>query len=77
MQILPKDLSILAVDMPGNGYSSYFPSHTPYHVTEDVAGLRALLKHFNFKDPVRLLLHSYSIGTGFVYASAYPEVRLI
>jgi len=74
MKNFPEDLSVLAVDMPGNGRSSHFPDKTPYHVMEDVSAMRCLMKHFNFKSPVSLLLHSYSIGMGFTYASAFPMV---
>jgi pimeloyl-ACP methyl ester carboxylesterase len=77
MNLLPADLSVLAVDMPGNGLSSHYASRTPYHLMEDVGAMRALLQHFKFPDPVSFLLHSYSMGMGFTYASAYPQVQKI
>ncbi|XP_059491207.1 probable serine hydrolase [Neocloeon triangulifer] len=73
MKILPADLSVLAIDMPGNGFSSRYPSHGNFHVLEDVLALRTLTQHFAFKDPFKFLLHSYSIGAGFIYASNYPK----
>ncbi|CAB3381410.1 Hypothetical predicted protein [Cloeon dipterum] len=72
MKILPADLSILALDMPGNGLSSWFKTQGTFHVLEDVVGLRAVIKHLNCKKPIRFLCHSYSIGIGFTYASSFP-----
>ncbi|XP_059491048.1 probable serine hydrolase [Neocloeon triangulifer] len=73
MKILPADLSVLAFDMPGYGHSSRFSSHGISHVLEEVTALRALNKHFAFKDPIKFLLHSYSISTGLIYAANYPK----
>lgn len=75
MRLMPSDLSVLALDMPGNGLSSHYTSRLPYHVTEDVGAMRCLLKYFGFQKPISFLLHSYSMGMGFTYASSYPEVQ--
>ncbi|CAB3375737.1 Hypothetical predicted protein [Cloeon dipterum] len=73
MNLMPADLAFLAVDMPGNGLSSHFPSSTWYHTIEDVSALRALIKHFQWTDPVSFLCHSYSTGHAYIYAAFYPN----
>ncbi|XP_065340734.1 probable serine hydrolase [Cloeon dipterum] len=72
MKILPPDVSVLTLDMPGNGLSSRFPTYGTYHLTEDLSALRAVLLHLKYKKPIRFLCHSYSSGVATTYSASYP-----
>ncbi|XP_059470738.1 probable serine hydrolase [Neocloeon triangulifer] len=74
MNLMPADISFLAVDMPGNGRSSHYPDNpTWFHASEDLVALRVLIRHFQWSEPVTFLSHSYSTGQAYMYAASYPE----
>lgn len=66
--------SVLAVDVPGHGFSSHIPRSFLYSFTDAVCFLRFVIKHhFQWKQPVELLGHSFGSGLCFVYAALYPD----
>lgn len=47
--LLPDDVSVLCLDMPGHGLSSHYPKSQYYYVYWDgVVLLRRIVKHFNW-----------------------------
>ena len=50
--------SILAVDLPGNGYSSWLPPGTPYGDVAYLETLRLIARHFGW-ERIKLLGHSF------------------
>lgn len=69
---LLKNSSILAIDLPGHGWSSWLPRGIPYN--EDITALtvRLIVKYFGW-DKVKLLGHSMGGILCFNYARLYPE----
>lgn len=78
LNMVPEDepISFLSFDMPGNGHSSHYYQNSWYHASDDMIPLRLLFKHFQFKEPVTFLCHSYSTGHAYLYTSAFPKVRI-
>ncbi|XP_032675106.1 probable serine hydrolase isoform X2 [Odontomachus brunneus] len=71
--LLPKDVSILCLDMPGHGLSSHYPKSQFYYVYWDgVILLRRIVKHFKW-NKVSLLGHSLGGAISFLYAASYPD----
>ncbi|XP_008217086.1 probable serine hydrolase isoform X1 [Nasonia vitripennis] len=71
--MLPEDVSILSIDLPGHGYSSHFPPGQFYYIFwEGVIILRRIVKHYKW-DKVKLLGHSLGGAISFLYAAAYPD----
>ncbi|XP_014475283.1 PREDICTED: probable serine hydrolase isoform X2 [Dinoponera quadriceps] len=76
--LLPKNVSLLCLDMPGHGLSSHYPKSQFYYVYWDgVMLLRRIVKHFRW-NKVSLLGHSLGGAISFLYAASYPdEVDLV
>ncbi|XP_077292022.1 putative serine hydrolase [Arctopsyche grandis] len=69
---LPKNTSILAIDFPGHGKSSWFPSGTFYHFPDNPVVLRRIVKYYGWKS-VSLLGHSMGAITSFAYSALFPD----
>ncbi|XP_025197759.1 probable serine hydrolase isoform X3 [Melanaphis sacchari] len=73
IELLPKDLSILCIDLPGHGRSSHIPSGLPYYIFWDgLAILRRIIKHYNWRK-VSIIGHSLGAAIGFLYAASFPD----
>ncbi|XP_014606844.1 PREDICTED: probable serine hydrolase isoform X3 [Polistes canadensis] len=71
--LLPDDVSILCLDMPGHGLSSHYPKCQYYYVYWDgVIMLRKVIKYFKWTK-VKLLGHSLGGAISFLYAASYPK----
>ncbi|XP_015180141.1 PREDICTED: probable serine hydrolase isoform X2 [Polistes dominula] len=71
--LLPDDVSILCLDMPGHGLSSHYPKLQYYYVYWDgVIILRKVIKYFKW-NKVKLLGHSLGGAISFLYAASYPK----
>ncbi|XP_053626080.1 probable serine hydrolase [Plodia interpunctella] len=70
--LLSKHKSILAIDFPGHGLSSWFPPGMHYYSWE-LPRLILLLKEYFKWDKVSLLCHSMGSIAGLRFASSYPE----
>lgn len=70
--LLPSDISLLAIDLPGHGCSSHFPRGTPYHALDFVLTMRRIANNYKW-DKISLLGHSYGGVISFIYSALYPE----
>ncbi|KAF7414838.1 hypothetical protein HZH68_003327 [Vespula germanica] len=71
--LLPDDISVLCLDMPGHGLSSHYPKSQYYYVYWDgVIILRRIVKYFKWTK-VKLLGHSLGGAISFLYAASYPN----
>ncbi|XP_024085646.1 probable serine hydrolase [Cimex lectularius] len=65
--------SIVAIDIPGHGFSSHIPDGIFYNYLDILFWLRSLIKgHFNW-DRVDLLGHSFGSSLAYFYSSLYPN----
>ncbi|XP_065333075.1 probable serine hydrolase [Cloeon dipterum] len=71
--MLPANLPILAIDLPGHGLSSMYPVGIFHHSTEDIVALRRVVKHFQWKEKLNLMGHSLGSIYSFVYSSLFPN----
>lgn len=71
--LLPGDIPILAIDLPGHGKSAHYPKGMHYYIFWDgIALIRRIVKHFGW-DKVTLLGHSLGGALSFMYAAAFPD----
>lgn len=69
---LIKNSSVLAIDLPGHGLSSWLPNGIPYDDATTILIIRKLKNHFGWKK-VKFLGHSAGALTSFLYASFFPD----
>lgn len=73
VELLPKELSYLCVDLPGHGLSSPYPSGMFYYIFWDgLLVARRIVKHFGWAK-VSIVGHSLGGAVGFMYASVFPD----
>lgn len=70
--LLPADLSYLAIDLPGHGFSSHLPKGCYYHSVDCIPLLEEIRVKFKW-DRLSLLSHSMGAIVSFFYASLYPD----
>ncbi|XP_076160863.1 putative serine hydrolase isoform X1 [Ptiloglossa arizonensis] len=71
--LMPSNVAVLALDMPGHGHSSHFPIGQFYHVLWDgLLSLRRIVKYYKW-NKVKLLGHSLGGAISFLYAASYPD----
>lgn len=71
--LLAKDISFLAIDLPGHGKSSHYPPGMQYYLFWDgVALIRRIVKHFKW-EKVALMGHSLGGALSFIYAASFPD----
>ncbi|XP_069685868.1 probable serine hydrolase [Periplaneta americana] len=70
--LLPHDISLLAVDLPGHGLSSHAPLGTTYHVLDFILTIRHIANYYGWKR-FSLLGHSYGSVLSFLYSANFPE----
>lgn len=71
-ELLPNEYSVLAIDLPGHGYSSYLPPFQYYSHIDFVAVLRRIKNHFGM-GKMHLLAHSEGSAICFSYATIFSE----
>lgn len=60
--------------MPGHGRSSHIPKGLPYHFMDGVCLIRFVISdYFKWKQPIKLLGHSFGSALSFVYAAVFPD----
>ncbi|XP_046390016.1 probable serine hydrolase [Ischnura elegans] len=69
---LPDHISLFAIDFPGHGLSSWYPSSICYNTMQELLTIRRIVKHMGW-ERVSLLGHSMGSEIAFLYASVYPE----
>ncbi|XP_050428891.1 probable serine hydrolase isoform X1 [Adelges cooleyi] len=73
IELLPKELSILCIDLPGHGRSSHIPPGIPYYLFWDgLTILRRIVRHYNWRN-ISIMGHSLGAAIGFLYAASYPD----
>lgn len=70
--LLSSDISVLAIDSPGHGFSSHLQPGLVYHNIESLKFLRLVVKYFNWEQ-VSFLAHSAGAIQAFIYSSIFPE----
>ncbi|CAL4205860.1 unnamed protein product [Meganyctiphanes norvegica] len=70
--LLPKSLSLVAVDFPGHGLSSHLPKGANSTFVDMVMIVERIVQHFEWKE-VNLLGHSMGGGVSMLYAGTFPE----
>ncbi|XP_043273277.1 probable serine hydrolase isoform X1 [Venturia canescens] len=71
--LLSSKKALLAIDLPGHGFSSHYPDGVFYYVFWDgLILLRRVVKHYKW-DKITILGHSLGGAIGFLYAAAYPD----
>lgn len=71
--VLPSDIAVLAIDLPGHGFSSPIPEGMPYYLFWDgVVLLRRIVKFYNWKN-ITLMGHSLGGAISFLYAATFPD----
>lgn len=69
---LPKNLSYLAIDLPGHGFSSHFPKGCNYHSVDYIPLLERIRQYYQW-DQLSIVAHSMGSIVSFIYASLFPK----
>ncbi|XP_011300472.1 probable serine hydrolase [Fopius arisanus] len=72
IKYLPNNLSILAVDAPGHGYSSWLPKGTMYTPLMYIQVIQRVKQHYKM-DKIGLIAHSMGAMWCFSYAVFAPQ----
>jgi pimeloyl-ACP methyl ester carboxylesterase len=67
-----KDYYLIALDLPGHGFSSPLPHGVPYTPKLFLHSVRRCVRHLNLKDFV-FMCHSYGITISFLYNTVFPD----
>jgi pimeloyl-ACP methyl ester carboxylesterase len=71
--MLPKDIPILSIDLPGHGKSSHYPKGMQYYLFWDgITLIRRIVKYHKWSN-ITLLGHSLGGALSFMYAACFPE----
>ena len=70
--LLPSDLRIVAVDMPGHGLSQSFPPDINYNFLDSVVAIERFARRFKW-EKFSLLSHSVGAAMAMLYAGLFPE----
>ncbi|KAL3269584.1 hypothetical protein HHI36_008648 [Cryptolaemus montrouzieri] len=70
--VLNKDISFLAIDLPGHGFSTHFPRGMTYEVTTHALLLKRIMDYFKWPK-VSLLGHSVGAMICYSFANVYQE----
>ncbi|KAF7992185.1 hypothetical protein HCN44_001510 [Aphidius gifuensis] len=71
-EYLPENISLLAIDLPGHGYSSWIPKGMPYSPIIYLQTIERVKKYYGM-DKIGLIGHSLGEGLIFSYTSLYPK----
>ncbi|XP_049873071.1 probable serine hydrolase [Pectinophora gossypiella] len=70
---LPVNTALLAIDLPGHGLSSHYPTGMQYYIFWDsITLVRRIVKHFKWSK-ITLMGHSLGGAVSFMYAASYPD----
>uniref|UniRef100_A0A182M175 AB hydrolase-1 domain-containing protein n=1 Tax=Anopheles culicifacies TaxID=139723 RepID=A0A182M175_9DIPT len=71
--LLPSDIPILAIDLPGHGKSSHYPKGMHYFIFWDgITLIRRIVKYYGWTK-ITLLGHSLGGALSFMYAASFPD----
>lgn len=70
---LPVTTSVLCIDLPGHGNSSFYPEGMLYYIFWDgIVLLRRIVNHFKW-NKITLMGHSLGGALSFMYAASFPD----
>lgn len=76
MPLLPKNIAVFNIDLPGHGRSSHFPIGKHYYLFWDyVCVVRQIVKHFGWHN-IKLLGHSMGAGVSIERQEQLKSIRL-
>lgn len=70
--LLPKSISLVAIDFPGHGHSSHSPMGIGSVFMNLLVDIERVVQHFEWKE-VNLLGHSMGGAAAMLYSSTFPE----
>lgn len=71
--LLPVNLSVLCIDLPGHGLSTHYPRGMQYYIFWDAISLvRRIVRHFKW-EKITLMGHSLGGAVSFMYAASFPD----
>ncbi|EFX76294.1 hypothetical protein DAPPUDRAFT_306263 [Daphnia pulex] len=70
--LLPKDLRIVAVEMPGHGLSDPFPPDAAYNFMDCLVAIERFAKYFKW-EKFSFICHSLGATMSMMYAGIYPD----
>lgn len=70
--LLPQNISYLAIDFPGHGFSSKIGNGVFYSMSDFIYLIKVIKKHYNW-DKVTIMGHSAGAITGIFFAGFFPE----
>lgn len=72
--LLPKDLRIIAVEIPGHGLSDPYPPDIAYNYIDTLLAVERLVKRFQWENiKISFLVHSLGGATAMLYAGVFPD----
>ncbi len=71
--LFPSGHRILALDIPGHGFSSHNPAGFPYHFADGLTMVRRVAAHFGLSR-FSLMGHSMGGGMSTIFAATHPEM---
>lgn len=69
-----ESMYIVAIDLPGHGFSSHLPKGVPYTDLTWVIAIRQVLEFLNWKSNVTIIAHSMGALASLDFAALYPEI---
>lgn len=73
LEALPLSTPVLAIDSPGHGLSSHYPTSMLYHSTNYVLMLRRVQRYFKWNQKMTIIAHSEGGAMAFLFAATFPE----
>lgn len=70
--LLPENVSFLAIDLPGHGYSSRIPNGMAYYQTDCIPLILHIMREYAWSK-VSLMGHSMGAIICFIFAALFPE----
>ncbi|XP_023309205.2 probable serine hydrolase [Lucilia cuprina] len=70
---LSQHVAILAIDLPGHGRSSHFPTGLIYHTSDYVRVIKEIMTYYKWSK-ISLIGHSMSCAVIYHFAALFPEL---
>lgn len=70
--LLPKNVSFLAIDFPGHGYSSRIPNGLSYQAMNSLGLILSIMNEYGWKK-VSFLSHSMGAVFQYIFAAVFPD----
>ncbi|EAA03649.4 AGAP009435-PA, partial [Anopheles gambiae str. PEST] len=70
--LLPPDVSFLAIDLPGHGYSSRIPDGMSYFQVDCIPLILRIMREYGWSK-VSLMAHSMGAVIMFIFAALFPD----